>query len=215
MENNQLPAVQTNQALAVTPQMKPLSRRYINAIQGQDNERVQDRKVLTGALIYGDKPNFPAILNNGTQLSAIQTELGRDITASILALMIGDFCSNFNTRFPMSAEQIADFSIELLTDYWTYRLEDFVAFFALAKRGNFGKVYDRMDSAVILTFLGEYNRARETNLIESQMYFTQHEKGYRERPEGDGVTGLAGAFNEVKNLVGFNKEQIKRLDPGK
>jgi hypothetical protein len=194
--------------------MKPLSTRYINALTGRDNEHIQDKKVLTGALIYGDKPNFPAILNNGTQLSVLKNELGLDYSASILALMIGDFCSNFNTRFPMSAEQIADFAIELLTDYWTYRLEDFVAFFALAKRGNFGKVYDRIDAAVILTFLGEYNKHRESNLIESQMYFTQHEKGYRDRPEGDGVTGLAGAFSEVKKLAGFNKDQINRLDPG-
>ena len=165
--------------------------------------------------INADKPNLPAILGQGTQISVLRLVEGLEKTASIVGLLINDFCSNFNTRYPMSAEQIADLAIELITDYWTYKLEDFIVFFSLARRGVYGKVYDRVDASVILGMLGVYHKQRDEELYLIQTRPLEPEKQPRQRPdpENDGFTKIAGAMQAVKGIATMNKEQINRLDP--
>jgi hypothetical protein len=197
--------------------MKELSQKYLVAVTNSGIENKILKKQVVSDLTKGDDPLFPAIIEQGTQISVIRANNSFEFIAGILGIMINDFCGNFNTRNPMSEDQIADLAIELVNDYWCYKLEDFVVFFSLAKRGRYGKVYDRMDAATIYQLLAEYNKDRDNGLIEMQTQYTRYEKSGRSRPDGedinDGVTMLAGAFSKLKETFNKNQETINKLKP--
>lgn len=196
--------------------MKELSQKYLIALTNKGVRNAIFKKEIIKELVSGDNPIYPKIIEKGTQISVIKNERGFEFIASILGLMINDFCGNFNTRNPMNDEQIADLAIELVTDYWSYKLEDFIAFFSLAKRGLYGKVYDRVDAATIYQMLAEYNKQRDMGLFEMQKY-TDHEKYGREKQEDETghVMALAGEFGNLRKLMAKNQEEIDRLNPDK
>ena len=181
----------------------------------QGTAGIIEKKEITGSLTFGNQVNFPLILKQGTQLSIITKKEGLEFTASMIGLLINDFCMNFNTRERMGAEQIADLAVELATDYWGYKLEDFIAFFALAKKNKYGKIYDRVDPSTILLLLEAYNKERDENLYIIQAEHTAGEKGYRPRQdnENNGLTKLAGSFESIKKLAEHNQSNINRLKP--
>lgn len=182
---------------------------------GKGTENLFEKKRLASLLVSGDSPNFALIIKNGTQLSVLKRERGVDVVVGILSLIIAEFCSSFNIKHNMSAEQIADLALELVGEYWAYKLEDFVAFFNLAKKGRYGKIYDRIDAPTIFQMLVEYNIDREKSLYEINIKPTQDEKYNRPKPinELGNLTTLAGAMSSVREMAGKNKEQIERLKP--
>jgi len=142
---------------------------------------------MAGGLIYGGRPNFPAIMQSGTQLSLIKKHFanppvpakdgtpaipgsdGTKETVGVLSLLINDFQTGFNLIRPLTDDQVVDLAIDLLTDWWAYKLEDFVSFFLLAKKSTFGRVLDRMDQDTVFKMLAEYDALRVSHLAAEQM----------------------------------------------
>ena len=65
----------------------------------------------------------------------------------------------------MNAEQVAQTAEIILYDYAYLKVEDFKLCFSKAKKGLYGKTYDRIDGQVILDFLNTYveERIREAD----------------------------------------------------
>lgn len=125
-------------------------------------------KEMTAEIVKNGTPNFPLILSQGTQISILKKEKGPQFLATIIGLLITDFQRSFNLIRPLNDEQIAIISIELMTEYWGYRFEDFIAFFQLAKKGIYGNILDRLDANTILKMLLVYDTQRVDELRATQ-----------------------------------------------
>lgn len=152
--NNNLPA--TNQSFA---KPKELSKRLLDGIAGTGGLRpleVAKRYEST----TGPGTNFPLLVSEGTQLSVLSRNLGTTAIEVNVGLLITDFVHSFNVSQGMNNDQIADLAAMLVSDYWFYTLEDFVVFFHRAKKSEFGKVFNRLDAAIIFEFLKVYDAER-------------------------------------------------------
>jgi len=106
-------------------------------------------------------------LLNMRQLSRIDEAM----TIGVLKLMIIDLANSFNISKPMTKGQIEELSLFILQTFPFYTLEDFQLFFTLVKMSEFGQVYDRLDSSVVMDFLYKYDSKRTGEIVNAQETF--------------------------------------------
>jgi hypothetical protein len=93
-------------------------------------------------------------------LSGIKKELGDIHAKAILTIILIDLVKFFNIGKSMNDEQVGQ-TIQLIQDeFWMLKPEDFKLCFNNAKKGLYGKVYDRLDGQIILEWLGKYLNER-------------------------------------------------------
>lgn len=104
---------------------------------------------------------------NKIELAKISRDFGGMATAAILTVVLNDLIDFFNIgENNMNAAQLA-YTIRLIqTDYYYLTLEDFKLFSDNAKRGNYGKSYNRMDGAILFEWLGKYADDRQCAFME-------------------------------------------------
>ena len=90
-------------------------------------------------------------------LGPVQGEL---YIKGLLTIAVVDLVKFFNVGKTMGAEQVAQTVEFILSDFWMLKIDDIKLCFDNAKRGKYGKVYDRMDGAVILEWLQTHFEAR-------------------------------------------------------
>lgn len=118
------------------------------------------------AILKSDSPSFALICKQ---------EKGEVISQAILSKLIIDFLDFFNIGKTMSESQIVSTVKLLLEDYSNLKPDDFVLFFNRAKKGIYGKVYDRIDGAVIFGWLEQFMHERDSEIeqiriIENKSY---------------------------------------------
>lgn len=79
---------------------------------------------------------------------------------ALLNVIIIDLVQFFSLGKNMSDAQIKSTVQLIIMDYAHLKPEDFKLCFNKAKRGEYGKVYDRLDGQVILMWLEEYSNYR-------------------------------------------------------
>lgn len=80
---------------------------------------------------------------------------------AVLSIMVGHAVMFFNVGKTMDAGQIA-LTCDLIADAYPYfKLEDLALCFRKAMMLEYGKLYDRMDGAVIMEWLGRYSAGRD------------------------------------------------------
>ena len=102
-----------------------------------------------------------------TCLRAIRREVGEMGLNALMVLIITDVVLFFNVGKTMTPEQIAQTVQLILEDYEYLCVEDFKVCFNNAKKGVYGKLYDRIDGAIILEWVETYAQQREKAFIES------------------------------------------------
>lgn len=95
------------------------------------------------------------------QLGPVQGEL---YMKGLLTIAVVDLVKFFNVGKSMGAEQVAQTVQFIISDYWMLKIDDVKLCFDNAKRGKYGKVYDRMDGAVILEWLQTHFEARTAHI---------------------------------------------------
>ncbi|WP_129714648.1 DUF6633 family protein [Pedobacter sp. SYP-B3415] len=85
---------------------------------------------------------------------------GNLILMAVLNVMVSDLVTFFNLGKNMNDEQVKITVQLIIEDYWYLKPEDFKYCFSQAKRGVYGKQYDRLDGQVILSWLEQYSNAR-------------------------------------------------------
>lgn len=95
-------------------------------------------------------------------LAEIRREKGAAVTRSILVLLVNDTLDFFNVPETMNAKQVA-ITVDLIIDTYPYmQVDDITLCFRNAMKGNYGRIYNRIDGQIILGWLREYNRERCT-----------------------------------------------------
>jgi len=106
------------------------------------------------AIVCSDESPSPSI-------ARIARECGDMKINAILVVVVTDLVDFFNVGKTMSPQQVASTVILIREEYPYFRIEDFKLCFTNAKKGIYGKVYDRIDGAVILEWLDKYSLERQ------------------------------------------------------
>jgi len=72
---------------------------------------------------------------------------------ALLAFLITDLADSFNIGKNMTGAQVIDCATLILSGYSDLKIDDAALCFTKAKQGRYGKVYDRLDSAIVIGFL--------------------------------------------------------------
>lgn len=102
-------------------------------------------------------PSFRTMI---TQLG----ENGRPVALAILVKLINDLLDFFNIGKTMDDGQVISTVNLLLDDYSQLKPDDFMLCFNRAKKGAYGKVYDRIDGQIIFEWVEKYLLERDSEI---------------------------------------------------
>lgn len=111
------------------------------------------------------------------QLSGIRKLFGQHgdfVIHAFLNVVIADLVSFFNLGKNMNDQQIKQTSQLIISEYWFLKPEDFKLCFNQAKKGRYGKVFDRIDGMVIMEWLNQY--CLERTEVADEMNFQKHDQ---------------------------------------
>lgn len=72
----------------------------------------------------------------------------------------------------MSAAQVTDCALMILNDYPQLKIDDVALCFTKAKKGEYGQIYDRLDSAVVFGWLNRFMADKDEQIE----YYWQHQQ---------------------------------------
>jgi hypothetical protein len=150
-------------------------------------------------ILKSESPSFALIKNQPN---------GKAIAQAMLSKLMIDFVNFLNIGKSMGENQIVETVKLMLQDYAVLKPDDFVLFFNRAKKGNYGKAYDRMDGMVIFEWLEMF--MQERNLEIEQIRRNENIRLQKELKSIDAV-GLPDYFKPLleKKLI---EPEIKTLN---
>lgn len=111
--------------------------------------------VRCAELMPTGKPNFKEIPQYPTIAQLVPIH-GVGNMLKVLQMMVMDFCRSMNVVRNMNEDQMIEAAAFLLDECGTFRVEDYLMMFTMAKRGQLGKIFDRVDIQVIGSILDAY-----------------------------------------------------------
>jgi hypothetical protein len=101
------------------------------------------------------------VLNSESlSLVRIKKELGEETQQDILKIFITDLVNSFNIGKTMSESQIDSTCLLITEDFEYLKTADLLWFCKEAKKGRYGKLYDRIDCQIIIEWLTTYDEDR-------------------------------------------------------
>lgn len=129
------------------------------ALESQDTEVATQAKMQLIAraseLMPQGKPQFLA-MRSYPAIAQLIAEHGPSTIHKAVLQLVKNFCASVNVVRNMSEDQMIEAAGMLIDECGTFRLEDYVMMFTLAKRGDLVKILDRVDIQVIGQMLDEY-----------------------------------------------------------
>lgn len=99
----------------------------------------------------------------------LSLENGEIVFNSLITKEITGLVNSFNVGKNMSDTQISFVRETIKTDYWYLKLDELKYIFNQAKKGRYGKVYDRVDCAIICEWLDQYVLERDEIVTEKRV----------------------------------------------
>ena len=93
-------------------------------------------------------------------IAVMNKEFGETHLRGFMVKVLNDLIDFFNVGKSIGAVQVAQTVDLIIDEYYFFKPDDFKLCFNRAKKGLYGKVYDRIDGAVILEWLGRYEKER-------------------------------------------------------
>jgi hypothetical protein len=94
------------------------------------------------------------------ELAVFKKECGEARLYAVLTILINDLIDFFSVGKTMGQNQLVDTIKLIVEDFYYLKIEDFKLCFNNAKKGRYGKVYDRIDGNVIYNWVAQYNEER-------------------------------------------------------
>lgn len=133
--------------------------------------------------------SFIEIIQSENPSLALIKSQNAALSLKILTDLINGFLDTLNIGKSMDGRQVLECAKMMLEDYSVLKPDDFVLFFNKAKRGYYGKAYDRMDSHVIFEWLEQYMYDRTSE-------FEQHRRNEHIKREKELNTDVSVGFPE-------------------
>lgn len=93
-------------------------------------------------------------------MAVIRKRYGEQFLFAFLTIAIVDLIEFFNVGKTMGEVQVVSTIRLIVDDFYYLNVEDFKLCFNNAKRGRYGKVYDRIDGNTIYEWLNKYSTER-------------------------------------------------------
>lgn len=100
------------------------------------------------------------IQSKNPSIVRISKENGEQIAISMMRTLIVDVVKFFNLGKSMGASQVHQTAELILESYGQYKFDDWRLCFKMAKLGQFGTIYDRIDGNVIFDWFDKYLEIR-------------------------------------------------------
>lgn len=110
------------------------------------------------------------------RLYKVKFENGEELVLKMLCAVISLFNAAINvTTDRMSAASIYETATAIYSQYPLENVEDLILCLKMAKMGQFGKIYNRVDTMVILDFWGQYMQLKDDNFqVSRAVEFNQY-----------------------------------------
>lgn len=120
---------------------------------------------------------------------ATSNEQTGDMTVKgIVIMMLTDIVAFFNVGKTMNPNQLAQTTELIIDNYGFLKIDDFKLIFTNAKKGDYGKVYDRLDGNIMISWIDTYMNDRMS--AGENMSYLEHDKVKANEKRG-------GSFLEV------------------
>ena len=165
-------------------------------------------KIKSKEVAVSGQPKFEMIFEQGTPLATLDKSIGRSNIVKMIILLIEDLNFTLNVQRPMNERQISDFAVEFYTEQSRYiRFEEVVAFFEGVKRGVYGQIYERVDSAILSDMWLKYdeNKTGFCQMDAQRNQFKDPSVISETRQKLDGLYGVSESINGLKNSLGNTK----------
>ena len=153
-------------------------------------------------------PKFEVLFSEGksTQFSIVQRAIGDENMVKLLIVMIEDLVNYFNVQRPMNMDQMTDLAFEILPIFKFHRFEEIMIFFEGIKKSKWGKVYERLDSAVIWEMFEKYDNSRNDWIT-----YDNTKDNYKEPIIKSDLENKLGGLNSVAGAIGNLRSNIGKL----
>jgi hypothetical protein len=119
-----------------------------------------------------------ALKSNSPSLAAYKAKTSLERTQALMTSILVDVVLFFNVGKSMDEQQVVETTKMILSEYYFLKPEDFKVCFDRAKKGYYGKLYDRLDGSIIMEWLNKYIDERaEVAENESRELHEQAKKG--------------------------------------
>lgn len=135
-------------------------------------------------------------------ISVIQKEFGETHLRAFMVKILNDLLDYFSVGKSMGAVQIAQTAMLIIEDFYYLKPDDFKLCFSRAKKGLYGKVYDRIDGQVIFDWLNAYNRDRA---LEAESLSVNEAAKYKNDPSERTSSILESKDHDFK-MYDFNRK---------
>lgn len=125
-------------------------------------------------------------------MAVIRKYYGNAGLNAFLSIAIIDVIEFFNVGKTMGQDQLVQTVQLIVEDFYYFNVEDFKLCFNNAKRGKYGKIYDRIDGNIIYEWLQKYS--------EERIGVAYPESGYR--PD---------VADKTERLSGKNDEEFEKF----
>lgn len=118
-------------------------------------------------------------------------EFGEQHLRAFMVHVLNDVVDFFNIGKTMGAVQIASTADLIIEEFYFLKPDDFKLCFNRAKKGSYGKVYDRIDGQVIFEWLNAYTNDRMTTASDTSI----QEADRMKFPERERTSSLLESVN--------------------
>ena len=119
-------------------------------------------------------------------IAVINKEFGEQHLRAFMVKILNDILDFFSIGKTMGAVQVATTADLIIEEYYFLKPDDFKLCFNRAKKGYYGKVYDRIDGQVIFEWLNTYTNDRMTTASDTSI----QEADRMKFPEGERTSSL-------------------------
>lgn len=93
-------------------------------------------------------------------IAVVNREFGETHLRAFMVNVLNDLINFFNVGKSMSAVQVAQTADLVIEEFYYLKPDDLKLCFTKAKKGAYGKLYDRIDGQIILEWLRQYDQER-------------------------------------------------------
>jgi len=127
-----------------------------------------------------------------------------DPTTIVLAIahLSNKYLQAFNVSQSMTADQIMLFAEDFYETYYTDTLDDLKLMFSMVRRGEIGKIYNRIDGLIVFEWYREY--------LEKKYEAREREMQNDKKNHNNALSGLS-KHDKIQSIVDRYKPQVKRV----
>lgn len=142
---------------------------------------------------------------NGTQLSRVKLDIGEDQAANVVFFIIQSLNDSVNVGNKMTDNQIFETTYDILSIYWSMKLEELVLCLRMARQGQFGEI-KRLDQPTICGFIETYINEEKLKHIENREIDSKSKFDVEDPRRGGNLDQI---WKEIKDKANKQKKWVE------